>query len=149
MHVGGNDADNGADLDTFSDNYVTLLNSLSDENRRIVVFGLLPRESVDLKPYNDENEFEFIDNYDNFLLASGEMSASYFQRGKLHLNAHGTRRLLSTTNKVISVIKYTPRSNKPTYFQGSHPNKSNNQLTLKCTTLTPIVLNASPEVTTP
>lgn len=50
LHVGGNDVDNGADLDTFSENYVSLLNSLSAENRRIIVSGLLPRESVDLKP---------------------------------------------------------------------------------------------------
>ena len=107
----GNDADNGADLDTFSDNYVSFLNSLSAENRRIIVSGLLPRESVDLKPYNDtlkticdENDLEFIDNHDNFLLASGEMPASYFQKDKLHLNTHGTRRLLSNINKVISAV---------------------------------------------
>ena len=136
LHVGGNDADNGADLDTFSDNYVSFLNSLSAENRRIIVSGLLPRESVDLKPYNDtlkticdENDLEFIDNHDNFLLASGEMPASYFQKDKLHLNTHGTRRLLSNINKVISVTKYIPRSNKPTHFQGSHPNQNNTRPT--------------------
>ena len=136
LHVGDNDADNGADLDTFSDNYVSFLSSLSAKNRRIAVSGLLPRESVDLKPYNDtlkticdENDLEFIDNHDNFLLASGEMPASYFQKDKLHLNTHDTRRLLSNINKVISVTKYTSRSNKPKHFKGSHPNINNTRHT--------------------
>ena len=78
LHVDGNDADEGEDLDTFSKSYVSLLNSISAENRRIIVAGLLPRKSVDLKPYNDilkticnQNDIESIDNYDSFLLASG------------------------------------------------------------------------------
>ena len=95
LPVGGNDADNSADLDTFSDNYISLLNSLSADNRRIIASGLLPRESVDLKPYNDtlkticdENDLEFIGIYDHFLLAFGEMPASYFQKDKLQLCLH-------------------------------------------------------------
>ena len=40
--------DNGVSLDTFSENYVTLLNSISEDNRRTIVSGLLPRKSVDL-----------------------------------------------------------------------------------------------------
>lgn len=111
---------------------MSLLNSISEENRRIIVSGLLPRKSVDLKPYNDtlkticdENDIEFIDNYDSFLLTSGEMPASFFQHDKLHLNVHGTRRLLSSINKVITVTKYTPRLYKPKPSQGSHMNRNN------------------------
>ena len=85
LHVGGNDADKGVDLATFTKNYVSLLNKLASENRRIIVSGLLPRESVDLKPYNqilkdicNENDIEFIDNFYSFLLASWEMPGSYF-----------------------------------------------------------------------
>ena len=71
----------GVELHTFfKKNYVTLLNSISEDNHCIIVSGLLPRISVDLKPYSDrlieilvENDTEFIDNYDCFLLASGEM----------------------------------------------------------------------------
>lgn len=54
LHVGGNDADSGVDLTTFSENYVSLLNSLDADNRRIVVSGLLPRGSADLRPYNQK-----------------------------------------------------------------------------------------------
>ena len=53
IHVGGNDADQGIDLDNFSDNYSSLLNDLSTENRQIIVSGLLPKESVNLGPYNE------------------------------------------------------------------------------------------------
>ena len=115
LHVGGNDADEGVDLDKFSKSYVSLLNSISAENRRIIVSGLLPRKSVDLKPYNDilkticnQNDIEFIDNYDSFLLASCEMLSTFFDHDKLDLNNQGTRRLLSCINKVITVTKYTP-----------------------------------------
>ena len=82
LHIGGNDADNGVDIDTFSENYVSLLNSLSAENRRIIVCGFLTRQSVDLKPYNEiilKNIYDENDNYDSFLLASGEMPHSFFQ----------------------------------------------------------------------
>ena len=85
LHVGDNDADDGVDIDTFSKSYVSLLNSIAAENRRIIVSGFLPRKTVDLKPYNDilkticdKNGIEFIDNYDSFLLASGEMPSTFF-----------------------------------------------------------------------
>ena len=85
LHVNDNDADDGVDIETFSKSYVSLLNSIAAENRRIIVSGLLPRKTVDLKPYNDilkticdKNGIEFIDNYDSFLLASGEMPSTFF-----------------------------------------------------------------------
>ena len=99
---------------------MSLLYSISAENRRIIVSGLLPRKSVDLKPYNDrlkticdENDIEFIDNYDSFLLVSGEMPSTFFNHDKLQLNNQDTRRLLSCMNKVITVTKNTPRQPKP------------------------------------
>lgn len=50
LQVGGNDADNEDDLDTFHENYVSLLDSLVSDERRIIVSGLLPRKLVDLGP---------------------------------------------------------------------------------------------------
>lgn len=80
---------------------VSLLNTSDAENRLIIAWGLLPRASVDFKPYNEmlrdicnENDLVFIDNYDNFLLACDKMPETYFHRDKLHINASGTRRLL-------------------------------------------------------
>ena len=102
LHVGGNDADIGVDLESFKGNNVSLLNYLSADDRCIIVSGLTPRESVDLKPFNqilksifEENNLQFIDNYDRILLASGEMPESYFQHDKTHLNVSGTRKLLT------------------------------------------------------
>ena len=128
LHVGGNDADSGVDINTFSNNYVSLLNNLDAENRRIIVSGLLPRESVDLKPFNQtlkdtcsKNDIEFIDNYDSFLLASGEMPDSYFHPDKLHLKVLGTQKLLSNFEKVQS-IRSSRKSNGDQTFpsNGSH-----------------------------
>ena len=85
LNVGGNDAENGDSLDSFCDDYIDLLESLASGDRRLIVSGLLPRKSADLEPYNDtlrslcaENDTEFVDNYQNFLLVSGEIPASYF-----------------------------------------------------------------------
>ena len=110
LHVGGNDADNGDDVDSFCDNYIALLASLTSDVRRLIVSGLLPRKKVDLETYNDqlkslcdENDIEFIDHYQNFLLASGEIRASYFWKDKIHLNQHGTRKFLTNTDKVGKV----------------------------------------------
>lgn len=73
LHVGGNDADNGTDAESFCDSYVSLLDNLLADDRRLIVSGLLPRESVDLEPYNDklkslcdENNIEYIEHFDGF-----------------------------------------------------------------------------------
>lgn len=85
IHVGGNDADNGADLDTFRENFDTLINTVCDGTRRVIVSEPLPRESVDLEPYNEtlsslcaDNAVEFVENYNSFLLATGEIPDTFF-----------------------------------------------------------------------
>ena len=110
LHVGGNDADNGDDVDSFCDNYIALLERLASDDCSLTVSGLLPRKTVDLETYNDqlkslcdENDIEFIDHYQNFLLASGEIPASYFWKDKIHLNQHGTRKFLTNIDKVCKV----------------------------------------------
>ena len=137
LHVGGNDADSGVDITTFSNNYVSLLNNLDAENRRIIVSGLLPRESVDLKPFNqtlkdicNENDIEFIDNYDSFLLASGEMPDSYFHPDKLHLKVLGTQKLLSNFEKVQSV-RSSSKSNGDQTFPSNGPRHKGNTVVHK------------------
>ena len=112
VHVGGNDADDGKDLDTFCDDYISLLDSLSNDDRRIIVSGLLPRKGINLEPYNEqlkaiceENNIEFINNFDDFLYASGELPATYFHKDKLHLNFNGTKKLLSNVDKTCKVTR--------------------------------------------
>ena len=125
LQVGGNDADDGTDLKTFSIQYEQLLQSLTENDHRVIVYGLLPRETVDLRPYNDKLkqvcntcEVEFIENYDTFLLASGELPDSYYQRDKLHLNKYSTKKLLSNIDNVHRVSAQVQSSgpNKPTYM---------------------------------
>ena len=107
LHVGGNDADNGTDIETFAEQYGSLLTELMSNDRRIIVSGLLPRKTVDLSPYNDRlkslcdaYEIDYIDNYGDFLLASGDIPDSYFMRDKIHLNSYGLKKLLSNINRV-------------------------------------------------
>ena len=67
LHEGGTDASNSTDLEAFCDNYISLLDSLLAEDRRLIVSGLLPRGNVDIESYNDklkslcdENDLEYI-----------------------------------------------------------------------------------------
>ena len=90
-------------------------------DRRVIVSGWLPRKTVDLSPYNDRlkllcdaYEREYIDNFKNFLLASGEIPASYFRSDKVHLNNFGLRKLLSNINRVhqITSPRQAPSSDR-------------------------------------
>ena len=46
--VGGNDADDGSDMETFCDDFISLSECLADKDRRITVSGLLPRKTYNL-----------------------------------------------------------------------------------------------------
>ena len=86
LYVGGNDADHGDDLETFRESYEELIDMVAaDVSRRVIVSELLPRETVDLKPYNEtlkslcaDNAVEFVENYDSFLLANGQLVDSFY-----------------------------------------------------------------------
>ena len=54
IHVGGNDADNGVDLDGFQDNYINLLDYLASNDCQLIVSGLLPRGTVYLEPHTKQ-----------------------------------------------------------------------------------------------
>ena len=84
---------------------------------RVIVAGLLPRETVDLSAFNsrlrqlcDACDVEFVENYQNFLLASGEIPESYYSRDKVHLNNYGTRKLLSNIDKVHRIVAQSQAS---------------------------------------
>ena len=130
LHVGGNDADNGVDLDGFQDNYIDLLDYLASDDRQLIVSGLLPRGTVDLEPYNkklkllcDENDIKFIDHYHSFLLASGELPETYFRTDKIHLNHGGIRKLLQNIEKHCKVMGPTvsSRATSPIHRRRSMP----------------------------
>ena len=110
MHHCAKFSDNGEDIESFREHYESLIDTVNDGNRRIIVSGLLPRGSVDLEPYNEtlksmcaDNIVELVDNYDSFLLATGELVDSYYSKDKVHINMTGTRKLLENINKVHKV----------------------------------------------
>ena len=81
------------------------------------MFGLLPRVSVDLELYNEclkslcqTHNVEFVDHYNGFLLASGDIADSYYYTDKLHTNAFGTRKLLRNLDTVHCITSPYPRS---------------------------------------
>ena len=110
VHVSGNDADQGDDLATFTDNFSSMLDELSTDDRRIIVSGLIPRGSVDLELYNTclktlcaEKDIDYIDHYNSFLLASCDIADSYFHRDRVHPNSSGIRKMLKNINAVHGI----------------------------------------------
>ena len=82
---------------------ISLLDSLLAEDQRLIVSGLLPRGNVDMEPYNDklkslcdENDLEYIDHFDSFSLATGEIALN----DKTHLMHH-----LANIDTVCKVVK--------------------------------------------
>ena len=121
--VGGNDADDDIDLETFAQKYEALLTDMMTHDRRVIVVGLLPRKTVDLNPYNDRlrtlcetYEVEYIDNFKSFLLASGEIPDSYYQSDKVHLNNFALRRLLSNIDRFHTTMSKSPVQNNERQF---------------------------------
>ena len=53
----------------------------------------------------DTYEIEFIENYNVFLLAWGELPKSYYTKDKVHLNNLGTKKLLLSIDKVHHTTK--------------------------------------------
>ena len=112
VHVGGNDAGGGEELGDFRDNFDSLLGTVNDGNRRVIVSELTPRDDANLEPYNevlrslcDDNEVEFVENYKSFLLATGELPLAFFHKDKLHINNAGTRKLLANIDKLHRVTR--------------------------------------------
>ena len=92
--------------------------------------GLLPRESVDPEPYNDklkslydENDLEYIDHFDGFLLATGEIPEADFHNDKTHINLSRTRKFLLNIDavcKVTNLVNRTEQARPPVnVYQGS------------------------------
>ncbi|MCG8077802.1 MAG: SGNH/GDSL hydrolase family protein, partial [Candidatus Thiodiazotropha taylori] len=143
LHVGGNDADRGEDLESFRENFDELIDTVADGTKRVIVSGLLPRESVDLEPFNEtlkslcaDNAVEFVDNYDSFLLATGEQADSYYTSDKTHINMAGTRKLLRSINEIHQIIatqrtgdqrKNRSGFNRNHNYVGYKPNHTNNR----------------------
>ena len=73
-----------------------------------------------------ENDLEYIDHFDSFSLATGEIAETYFYSDKTHLNASGTRVFLANIDTVCRVAKLSNLVNNNAqvsppkkYFQGS------------------------------
>ena len=101
IRVGGNDADQGMDLNNFTDSYTSFINDLTSENRHIIVSGLLSRANANLDPYNErlrtlyeDLNIDFVDSYNSFLLASGDLADSVFNRDGVHPNSFGIKQIL-------------------------------------------------------
>ena len=135
IHVGGNDADCGSDLDTFSDDYFSLLNSLSSSGRRLIDSGLLPRETVNLEPYNqklkslcEDYDTEFVDHYQGFLLGTGEMLDSCFQRDMIHVTSAGTKKLLNNIDNIYQISEHVPSTRRTSIVKGFSQNSWRNSV---------------------
>lgn len=111
IHVGEMDIANKLDVEAFKSKYKELI-SLVTKTSKVIISGLLPRETHDVQHYNHalsdiciSQKIQFIENHNTFILASGEIPRYYFHPDKTNLKPYGTARLLSNINSKCSIFR--------------------------------------------
>ncbi|CAG2235934.1 unnamed protein product [Mytilus edulis] len=102
IHIGGNDLDNGDNLQSIRDNYealLYLLNIKCHPHCTFVVSGILPRKGLNmhnpnemLKDLCEQFNIQFIDHTNMFYDKNYNLSYSFFHHDGIHLSKKGHQR---------------------------------------------------------
>ncbi|CAG2204011.1 unnamed protein product [Mytilus edulis] len=102
IHIGGNDLDNGDNLQSIRDNYealLYLLNFKCHPHCKFVVSGILPRKGLNmhnpnemLKDLCEQFNLQFIDHTNMFYDKNYNLSYSFFHHDGIHLSKKGHQR---------------------------------------------------------
>ena len=116
IHVGGYDIDENISLNSFREKYNALLTFLKNSGCKVYVSGLLPRGGTDMKQFNDilkdisnQNEAQFINNHNSFIMASGELPFDFFHADQVNLKFSGTRKLVHNIHDSCPILPQVNR----------------------------------------
>lgn len=122
VQVGGNDIAHHGNIQTFLEDYESLLYALrayGNKDSNIIVSGLLPRSDVSVYEANHELmnlckflDVIFIDQLQSFRGYQDYPNSFYFGYDGIHLNRKGTSMLLRNMNTVIGILKRQPFCDK-------------------------------------
>ena len=113
IYIGGNDASNGVDIESFEHAYGQLIQYIKDSNEqcKIIICNTCPRGDTSTSEVNDiirtlaeHHGVCLIDQDRAFYNRHGKIIESYYDSDCIHLSASGTKRLLGTINKEIGIV---------------------------------------------
>ncbi|CAC5425550.1 unnamed protein product [Mytilus coruscus] len=122
IHIGGNDFDNGDNLQSIRDNYealLYLLNIKCHPHCKFVVSGILPRKGFNmhnpnemLKDLCEQFNIQFIDHTNMFYDKNYHLSYSFFHHDGIHLSKKGTSAFLRSVDMHVSILGHTDQSER-------------------------------------
>ena len=113
IYIGGNDASNGVDIESFEHAYDQLIQYIKDSNEqcKIIICNTCPRGDKSTSEVNDiirtlaeHHGVCLIDQDRAFYNRHGKIIESYYDSDCIHLTPSGTKRLLGTINKEIGIV---------------------------------------------
>ena len=140
IHGGTNNCTNDNDLDNAPQVYESMIKNIKDRapGAEIVVSTIIPRtdseknqERVDklntkLKAIGHKHGAKVINNDVNFKLSNQQPDEGSLNGSKVHLNNHGTRKLLNNFDKTRPIIRTSGRQREQ-QAQQSHANRISRQ----------------------
>ena len=128
IYVGGNNASNKTNIETFEDLYGQLLEHIKEKSEcRIILVNSCPRGDTDTSTVNsvirrlsEYHNTELVDSYKAFYDKSAKLIERFYSSDYIHLSDSGTRRLLGSINEKLEIVedftKVTYR--KPAFRRG-------------------------------
>ena len=113
IYVGGNNASNKTDIETFEDLYGQLLEHIKEKSEcRIILVNSCPRGDTDTSTVNsvirrlsEYHNTELVDSYKAFYDKSAKLIERFYSSDYIHLSDSGTRRLLGSINEKLEIVE--------------------------------------------
>ena len=113
IYVGGNNASNKSDIETFEHQYGQLLKHIKERSdSRIILVNSCPRADTDTSAVNrvirrlsEYHNTELVDAYKAFYDNSAKLIKRFYSSDSIHLSDSGTRRLLGSINEKLEIVE--------------------------------------------
>ena len=126
IFVGGNDVSGGKWPDASRVELTKVVQTLHRQRCKVYLCTVSPRQQVDVSLYNSyvrdicaETGARLIDCYQSFVYGDGSRVRHYFMADGVHLNGYGSRTLVATINRHISIIKRNEKASTLTKMNQS------------------------------
>lgn len=111
LYIGGNNVARGQSVTSLYKELKSLVSLLKNSGCCVSICTVVPRYDTDITAYNDvisqlcdELNISIIQVYSTFIFGDGSTVNQYFLRDLIHLSPQGTRTLLHTINKSVTIM---------------------------------------------
>ena len=134
IYIGGNDANNGTDIELLEELYSQVIQHIKDTNEHcdILLCNIRPRTDTDVTEVNgiikslaEHHGVKLINQNKAFCDRNENMIEKYYDTDGIHLTSSGVKRLLGTINREVDVV-----NDFATCFYGRHRDPNNDDFFL-------------------